>query len=124
MKRFLCFALAAILLLGLVGCDSAPKYEMFYFYEMNDDGVKYSAADLQKDLDAEGQNVQLNDIFYLKLYKNGTAVMCSMGKEENMKYNDTEIWSVNDDTARAAFARTGDSITIRDGAAVITYRKG
>lgn len=124
MKKFLCVALVLVMLIGLVGCDSSPKYETFYFSEMNDDGVIYTAADLQTDLDKEGKNVKIEDIFYIKLCQDGTAIMCSMGTEENMKYNGTEIWSVNDETARARFSRNGDTVTIQDGAAVMTYKKG
>lgn len=124
MKKFLCLALVFVLLTGMTACDSSPSFEIFYFSEMNDDGVIYTAADLQNDLDKEGKNVKIEDIFYLKLYEDGTAVMCSMGAEEDMKYNSTEIWSVKDETVRASYSRNGDTLSIRDGAAVMTYRKG
>lgn len=124
MKKILCFALAFVLLVGLTACDSSPKYEAFHFVEMDDDGVRYTAEDLQKELDEEDKGTKLDDIFYLHIYEDGTAVMCSMGIEEKMKYNDTEIWSVNDETVRAQFSRDGDLITITDGNAKMTYKKG
>lgn len=124
MKKILCFAVAMILLLGLAGCDNSPKYEAFYFYEMDDDGVLYSAEDVQKDLDMEGKNLKLNDIFYLYLYPDGTAVLCSMGVVSDMRYNDTEIWSVTDASIRAKFTRNGDTVILEEDNARLTYKKG
>jgi len=124
MKKLLCFALCLFLLAGLVGCDSSPKYDMYYFVEMVEANVSYTADQLQKELDEEGKGVKLNDIFYLKLYDNGTAVMCSMGIEENMKYNDTEMWSANDETLRAKYTLEGDMLTLEEGGARMIYKKG
>lgn len=127
MKKILCTALCLVLLLStvicLTGCDKSPKFETFYFYEMVEGGVTYSAADMQKELDNDGENVKLDDVFYVKLYDDGTAVWCSMGIETAMKYNDTEIWSVEDETARAKFNRSGDTFTVVDGAANMTFKK-
>lgn len=124
MKKWLCAVLCLILLVTcLAGCDNSPKYELFVFYEMVEDGVTYNAADMQKELDSEGKNLKVAEVFYVKLYEDGTATWCSMGVETAMKYSDTEIWSVDDPEERAGFSRSGDTLEVKDGAAKITFKK-
>ena len=123
LRMALCFMLAVVLLAGLVGCKQEAKYETYYFYEMTDDGEKFTASDLQAELDAEDNGIKLEEVFYLHMYEDGTALMCSLGKEEKMCYNDTEIWAAEDETVRARYTRAGDTITIFEGTAVITYKK-
>ena len=123
MKKILCFVLTAILLFGLVGCNNSPKYEEFLLYEANDAGDKFNAAELQQQLDAAGQKLNVNELFYLHLYEDGTAIICSFGERYEMKYNDTEIWATDDSDVRATYTRAGDIITLFSDTLVLTYKK-
>jgi hypothetical protein len=119
--------LCLLMILGAVtcftACNQADEGEVFYFYEMDDDGVKYTANDLQADLDREEQGVKLDEILYLKLYKNGTADYCSMGQIVKMKYNDTEIWEAEREASRGTYTRSGDTITIANGNMTMVFKK-
>ena len=115
-----CFLLIAILLSGSAGCKKEPTYETFALYEVTDSGEKFSAADLQADLDLAGENLKLEDTCYILWYDDGTALIHSLGVEEKMKYNDTELWS---DNLRATYTRAGDMITIFEGTSVMVYKK-
>ena len=123
MKKILCLSLVLILLLGLVGCDNSPKYEEFILYEANDAGEKFTAAELQNHLDISGQNLSVGDLFYLYLYDDGTAIICSFGNRYEMQYNDTEIWANDDSGVRATYTRAGDLITLFSDSLVLTYKK-
>lgn len=127
MKKTLCALLCLALMVGvaacLFGCSKEVKYETYYFYEMTDGGVKYTAETLQKDLDAEGRNVKIEDIFYLRMYEDGTAIWCSMGIETKMKYNDTELWPEDEETARAKYTISGDTVTVQEDAATMIFKK-
>ena len=123
MKKILCFALAFVLLVGLTACDSSPKGETFYLYEVQENGETFQMEDLRKEIEAESGG-RMEDYFYVTLYDDGTAVICSMGTKKDMKYDDTSIWAVEDERIRAGFSRVGDTIAITDEGAIMVYRKG
>ena len=127
MKRYLrvivCVMLIAGMIVGLGGCKKEPAYERFCLYEVSDAGEKFTTADLQKELDAAGENLKLEDAFYILLYDDGTALVHSLGMEEKMQYNETEMWSVGEQNIQVTYTRAGDMLTIFQDSAVMIYIK-
>ena len=127
MKKSLSLILCLMLLLSMVtvfaGCSDSSKFETFYLYEVEDESGKYTAEDLQKDLDDGEYDLKLEDAFYLKLYENGTAIWCSMGIETTMKYDKKELWQADKPEIKASYTRNGDTIVVQDGDVAMTFKK-
>ena len=124
MKKALCFILALMLFVGLTACDSAPKGETFYLYEIQENGETIHMEDLRKEIEAESNGVRMEEFFYVTLFDDGTAIICSMGTKKDMKYNDNSIWAAEDERIKASLTRVGDTIAITDDGAIMVYRKG
>ena len=127
MKKFLCGGLCLLMILGVMtcftACDHSSKSETYYLYEVDGEDGKYTAQDLQKDLDAEGSGLKLEDAFYLTLHEDGTAVFCNMGIETAMQYNAQELWQADNPDAKISYTRSGDTLVVRDGDATMTFKK-
>ena len=100
MKKVLCSALVAIMLLCMTACGNnlAGHYN---FYSMNMEGMEVTA-------DALGGEVEM----YIELEKDGTGTMAAMGEVVEMGWADGEIWPIEDPTDKAPFTVDGDTLTI------------
>ena len=121
MKKILSLALVLSMLLCFAACQEEEKGDVYYLYELTDSGETITASQLAAEMQAEGMN--LNEMFYLRLYKDGRGVLCRMGEETKMKRDTTHIWPEDDETAKMAFTLEGDTLTIQDGAAVMVFKK-
>lgn len=122
MKKFLCLFLVVSMLLCFAACaEEKEKGDLYYLYELSSGGETISASQLAAQMEAEG--VKLNEMFWLRLYENGSGVMCSRGEEISIKRDTTHIWPVEDENAKMAFTLEGDLLTIQDGEATMIFKK-
>ena len=114
MKKVLCSALVAIMLLCMTACGSsvAGRYD---FESMEMDGVKITAQSL-KDMGAEME-------MYIELEKDGTGTMASDGEVIEMGWEDGEIWPAEDPTDRVAFTIDGDTLTMEQDGVEMVFKK-
>lgn len=123
MKKVLCLLLALSLLACFAACaEKEEAGEVYYLYELTDGNETISASQLAAEMQAEG--LILNEMYYLRLYENGSGVMCSNGEEIQIKRDTTHIWPVNDENAKMPFTREGDMLTLQDGDVTIVFKKG
>ena len=114
MKKVLCSALVAIMLLCMTACGSsvAGRYD---FESMEMDGVKIIAQSL-KDMGAEME-------MYIELEEDGTGTMASDGEVIEMGWEDGEIWPAEDPTDRVAFTIDGDTLTMEQDGVEMVFKK-
>ncbi|MBQ7017000.1 MAG: hypothetical protein IJN10_08620 [Firmicutes bacterium] len=114
MKKVLCSALVAIMLLCMTACGSsvAGRYD---FESMEMDGVKITAQSL-KDMGAEME-------MYIELEEDGTGTMASDGEVIEMGWEDGEIWPAEDPTDRVAFTIDGDTLTMEQDGVEMVFKK-
>ena len=114
MKKILCSALAAIMLLCMTACGNsmAGRYD---FYSMDLDGVEVTAESLE----ALGGGLEM----YIELEKDGTGTMASDGEVVEMGWADGQIWPLDDPTDKVAFEVKGDTLTIEYEGVEMVFKK-
>ena len=114
MKKVLCSALVAIMLLCMTACGNniTGRYD---FYSMDMDGVQVTAESLE----ALGSEIEM----YVELEKDGTGTMASDGEVIEMGWADGEIWPAEDPTDKAAFVVDGDTLTIEQEGMKLVFKK-
>ena len=114
MKKVLCSALVAIMLLCMTACGSkeAGHYD---FYSMDMDGVQITAQSL-KDMGAEME-------MYIELEDDGTGTMVADGEEEEMGWGDGYIWPASDPSDKVAFTVEGNELTIEYDGVEMVFKK-
>lgn len=89
-SSILCAALILSMLLTLAGCGNAGHYVL---KEVSYGGITISAEEAGLD----------PDDCYIDLKANGTAVMYMDGEENDMEWEDGEIWAVGEEDEKADF---------------------
>lgn len=90
MKKILCTALIACLLLALTACGVSGHYTI---KEVNYGDISVSAKEA-------GLDIEKN---YIDMNANGTAVLCINGDKTNMNWKDGQIWSEGEESDKADF---------------------
>jgi hypothetical protein len=114
MKKVLCSALVAIMLLCMTACGNniAGRYN---FHSMNMEGMEVTAESLE----ALGSEVEM----YLELEKDGTGTMASNGEVVAMGWADGQIWPAEDPEDKAPFTVDGDTLTIEQEGIKMVFKK-
>ena len=114
MKKVLCSALVAIMLLCMTACGSsvAGHYD---FESMESDGIKITAQSL-KDMGAEME-------LFIELEEDGTGTMANEGEVIEMGWEDGEIWPAEDPEDRVAFTIDGDTLTMEQDGVKMVFKK-
>lgn len=114
MKKILCSALVAVMLLCMTACGNsiAGRYN---FYSMEMDGVEITAESLA----ALGGELEM----YIELTDDGTGTMASEGEVIEMGWADGEIWPADDPTDKVAFEIDGDTLTMEQDGIKMVFKK-
>ena len=114
MKKVLCSALVAIMLLCMTACGSsvAGHYD---FESMESGGMKITAQSL-KDMGAEME-------MYIELEEDGTGTMANEGEVIEMGWEDGEIWPADDPDDRVAFTIDGDTLSMEQDGIKMVFKK-
>ena len=115
MKKVLCSALVAIMLLCMTACGSkiAGRYD-FYSMDMGG-GVEVTAESLK----ALGGEMEM----YIELEDDGTGTMASEGEVIEMGWADGEIWPAEDPEDKVAFTVDGDTLTMEQDGMKRVFKK-
>ncbi len=102
LKKVLCLALVALMVLGLAACGDVGKYELEYAVI---DGNEYTVEDLAAlGLDLDGS--------YIELEFGGKGEMELMGEESTFEWKDGEIWDEDDEDDVIEYEIDGDELSI------------
>lgn len=99
MKKILCTALIACLLLALTACGVSGHYAI---KEVSYGGLTVSAKDAGLDADDN----------YIDMKANGTAVLSLDGDETDMEWKDGQIWAADEEDDKADFEIDDDELII------------
>ncbi len=116
MKKILCSALAAIMLLCLTACGGSGIAGRYEFYSMDmGGGIEITAESLE----ALGGEMEM----YIELEDNGTGTMALDGEVVDMGWADGEIWPTDDPSDKIGFEVDGDSLTIEYDGVQMVFKK-
>lgn len=119
MKRTLSMILGLALIMGMLVCFSgctlftAGKY---YIYKMTMDGETITRDDM------EDMGVDYKD-FYLDLDSDGTGVLCSNGSEQDMEWDEDEIWPEGDKDEAAEYEVKGSKLILEQDGMEMVFKK-
>lgn len=115
MKKTLCGALVAIMLLCLTACGGSSKAGHYDFYSMEMGGSTITAESL-KDLGADYE-------MYIELKEDGTGTMATDGETVEMAWKDDQIWPADDPDDKVTFEVDGDTLTMEQDGAKLVFKK-
>ena len=142
MKKFLrsilCLVLALCMVMCFAACSDNDRDDddeeeedsivgTYQFYEMTQDGETISRADLEEELEAYAEymeeEIDMDEFCYLKLKKDGTGMLCMMGEEMDMEYDDDYIWPVGEEDDKVEYTFRKGKITMEQDDSELIFKK-
>ena len=111
MKKFLCIALALMLVVARAACDSDSDSIVgkYYFQEM----VLGENVTKREDAAAQGMTEeQLDAILFFEITAEGKGILTSNGTTAEMEFDSNSIWPVEDPDEKAEFSLVNGVATI------------
>ena len=127
MKRFLCIALALMLVLSLAACGGAGmgggsnEVGKYYLHSMETEGMSvgrefFTAMGMTEE--------QLDEYMFIEITAPGKATMTMEGETMDMEYDGTSMWPVDEPDDKANCTIADGKITIEmEGSKVIFAKK-
>jgi hypothetical protein len=121
MKKFLCVALAMMLVLSLAACGSSNEVGKYYFESMEAEGMSFG----REYFTAMGMTEeQLDEYLFIEIKEPGKAVMISAGETAEVAYDGTSIWPVEEPDEKANCTIADGKITVEaEGATMVFVKK-
>lgn len=132
LRGILCLVLALCMAMCFVACDDSDEDEddvvgTYYFYEMEQDGETITAADLEEQLESYAEymeeEISMSDFFYMELKKNGTGVLCMMGEEMEMEWDEDFIWPEGEEDEKVEYTFKNGKFTMEQDDTKIVLKK-
>lgn len=115
MKKILCSALVATMMLCMTACGGSDVTDHYDFYSMEMEGMEITAEGLKE----MGTEMEM----YIELNDDGTGTMASEGKVIDMGWADGEIWPTDNPSDKVAFVIDGDSLTMEQDGIKMVFKK-
>ena len=129
MKKFLCIALALMLVVSLAACGGAGgsgiggsnEVGKYYFQSMEAEDMSFG----REFFIAMGMTEeQLDEYLFIEITEPGKAIMISNGETAEMAYDGTSMWPVDEPDEKANCTIAGGKITIEaEGAKMVFVKK-
>ena len=131
MKKILCAVLALMLVLSLAACGgaglggnggtTASNVGKYYFQSLEQEGMTIDRATL---LSMGGMtDEQLDEYMCLEITAEGKAIMTSDGETQEMAYDATHMWPVDDPDEKANCTIANGKITIESEGTKMVFGK-
>lgn len=127
MRGMICLLLALCMMMCFAACDkddddddkksSKSVAGTYQFYEMTQDGVTYTADDIEE------MGMDLDEFCILELNKDGTGTLVMMGEEMEMEYDDDYIWPVDKEDEKVEYTYKSGKFTMEQDGAVLIFKK-
>ena len=116
---------------GLDSENSTENWELAITKEAAGIYVIYSVVDdsdilLPRDLEQallESNFSRMEDLNSIQIKDDGTVIYCSMGQKTKMEYDAHSMWPVNNPSDKAGYFLTGDTLTLLQNEAMLTFKK-